>query len=108
MAKHGERQGPYMMQVCRLVWSLACGQGYSKHTGVKVSPFKGMGIKINTDVGKGNRAATREEYDLYRETARAMGRQSMATAAALCFEACQRVTDAFGFDDPNKKVVRGF
>lgn len=108
IAKHGERQGSYMMQVCRLVWSLACRPGYSKHTGVKVNPFKGMGIKTSVGTGKGNRAATRAEYDLYRETARAMGRQSMATAAALCFETCQRVTDAFGFEDPDGKVIRGF
>ena len=36
-----------------------------------------------------------------------MGKQSMATAAALCFEACQRVYDAFGFEDPDKRIVRG-
>lgn len=106
--KHGERTGSYMMQVCRLVWSLASRPGYSKLTGVKVNPFKGMGIVASSGQGKGNRAATRAEYDLYRETARAMGRQSMATAAALCFETCQRVFDVFGIEDPDGRVVRGF
>ncbi|MBB4837256.1 hypothetical protein HNP52_000307 [Sphingomonas kyeonggiensis] len=108
IAKHGERTGSYMMQVCRLVWSLASRPGYSKLTGVKVNPFKGMGIVASSGHGKGNRAATRAEYDLYRETARAMGRQSMATAAALCFETCQRVFDVFGIADPDGRVVRGF
>jgi hypothetical protein len=32
----------------------------------------------------------------------------MTTTEALCFETCQRVTDVFGFEDPDKKVVRGF
>lgn len=108
MEKHGERQGSYMMQVCRLVWSLASRPGYAKATGVKDNPFRGMGIKASSGAGKGNRAATRAEYDLYRETARAMGKQSMATAAALCFECCQRVTDAFGFEDPDGLITRGF
>lgn len=108
VAKHGERTGAYMMQVCRLVWSLASRPGYSKVTGVKVNPFKGMGIKASSGAGKGNRAATREEYNRYREVAREMGKQSMATAAALCFETCQRVFDVFGFADPDGRVVRGF
>lgn len=108
IAKHGERTGSYMMQVCRLVWSLASRPGYSKTTGVKVNPFKGMGIKASSGPGKGNRDATRAEYDLYRQTARAMGYQSMAAAAALCFETCQRVFDVFGFADPDQRVVRGF
>jgi len=108
VAKHGERTGAYMMQVCRLVWSHASRPGYSKATGVKVNPFKGMGIKASSGPGRGNRAATRAEYDLYRETARSMGKQSMATAAALCFETVQRVFDVFGFEDPDGRVVRGF
>ena len=37
-----------------------------------------------------------------------MGKQSMATAAALSFECCQRVFDTFGFEDPDQRVVRGF
>jgi len=32
----------------------------------------------------------------------------MATAAALCFETCQRVVDVFGFEDPDGGVVHGF
>jgi hypothetical protein len=106
--KHGERQGSYMMQVCRLVWNHASRPGYTKTTGVKDSPFSRMGITASSGAGKGNLAATRAEYDIYRETARAMGKQSMATAAALCFECCQRVTDAFGFEDPDGLITRGF
>jgi hypothetical protein len=97
--KHGERQGAYMMQVCRLVWNQAVR--YTKQTGVKANPFAGMGIKASSGAGRGNRAATRAEYDVYRAKARELGKQSMATAAALCFEGCQRVTDAFGFRDPD-------
>ncbi len=104
-AKHGERQGSYMMQVCRLVWNQ--GVRHTKATGLKLNPFSGMGIKSSSGAGRGNRAATRAEYDLYREAARKMGKQSMATAAALCFEACQRVYDAFGFIDPDGRVSRG-
>lgn len=47
-----------------------------------------------------NRPATRGEYNKYRETARELGFQSMATAAALAFELIQRVSDVFGFEDP--------
>lgn len=104
--KHGVRQGSYMMQVCRLVWNHASRPGYSKATGVVNNPFAGMSIEASSGAGKGNRDATRAEYNLYRETARAMGFQSMATAAAICFEGCQRVYDAFGFEDPDG-VVRG-
>ncbi len=106
--KHGDRQGSYMMQVCRLVWNHASRPGYSKATGVTTNPFAGMSIKASSGAGRGNRDATRAEYDLYRKTARDMGLQSMATAAALCFECCQRVWDVFGFDDPDGRVVRGF
>jgi len=107
--KHGERQGAYMMQVCRLVWNAAARPGYSKITGVKANPFAAMGIKASTSKGKGkgNVAATRAQYDAYRAAARDMGRQSMAAAAALCFEGCQRVFDAFGFVDPDGRIDRG-
>ncbi len=108
VAKHGERQGAYMMQVCRLVWNHASRPGYAKATGVSTNPFAGMGIQASSGAGKGNRAATRAEYDLYRKAARELGLQSMATAAALCFECCQRVTDAFGFEDPDGLITRGF
>lgn len=104
--KHGIRQGSYMMQVCRLVWNHAGRPGYGKATGVTANPFAGMSIEASSGAGKGNRDATRAEYNLYRETARAMGYQSMATAAAICFEGCQRVYDAFGFEDPDG-IVRG-
>lgn len=106
--KHGERQGGYMMQVCRLVWNVAGRR--PRETGIphKQNPFSGMGISSSSGKAKGagNRNATRAEYDSYREAARAMGKQSMATAAALCFEGCQRVWDAFGFEDPDG-AVRG-
>ncbi|WP_164541282.1 hypothetical protein [Sphingomonas sp. S-NIH.Pt1_0416] len=103
--KHGERQGSYAMQVCRLVWNQAAR--HAKATGVKENPFAGMGIKSSSGAGRGNRAATRAEYDAYRAAAREMGKQSMAAAAAICFEACQRVYDAFGFEDPDGRVSRG-
>lgn len=104
-AKHGDRQGSYMMQVCRLVWNQAAR--HDKVTGVKSNPFAGMGISSSSGKGKGNVAASRAQYDAYRAAARAMGRQSMATAAAICFEGCQRVFDAFGFTDPDGRVTRG-
>lgn len=72
---------------------------------MKENPFKGMGL--SSTAAKGNRETSRAEYNLYRETARKMGFQSMATAAALCFECCQRVWDAFGFEDPDGKEHRG-
>lgn len=106
-AKHGERQGAYMMQVARLVWNHASRPGYRKITGVKDNPFAGMGIVASSGTGKGNRAATRAEYNAYRAAARELGLQSMATAAALCFEGCQRVWDVFGFEDPDKRIARG-
>lgn len=98
----GERQATYSMQVCRLVWNWA-GR-YSKHTGIRKeeNPFAGMALRHR--VAKGNRAATRAEYDLYRITARQLGFQSMATAAALAFELVQRVSDVFGFEDPADPV----
>jgi hypothetical protein len=105
--KHGERQGSYMMQVCRLVWNFAARPGYSKITGVKVNPFKEMGITASSGTGKGNVAATRAQYDAYRAAAHELGYPSMAAAAALCFEGCQRVWDVFGFEDPDKRKVRG-
>lgn len=94
-----------MMQVCRLVWNQAVRHG--KATAVKENPFAGMGIKSSNGAGRGNRAATRAEYDAYRDAARVLGKQSMATAAAICFEGCQRVYDAFGFVDPDGRVSRG-
>jgi len=100
----GERQATYAMQVCRLIWSWAVR--HSRVTGVKDNPFKGMGLKHKA--AKGNRATTRTEYELYRKTAREMGFQSMATAAALAFEGCQRAWDAFGYEDPDGKKHRGF
>jgi hypothetical protein len=99
----GVRQATYAMQVCRLVWKWAVR--HKNVTGVTDNPFSGMGLVSTTK--RGNRETSRAEYDLYRETARKMGYQSMATAAALCFECCQRVWDAFGFEDPDKVKRRG-
>lgn len=103
-SKKGTRIGSYAMQVCRLVWSQAVR--YHRVTGVTENPFKGM--RITSKAVKGNRETTRPEYDLYRETARKLGYQSMATAAALSFELCQRVWDVFGFVDPDGRKKRGF
>jgi hypothetical protein len=94
----GRRQATYAMQVCRLVWRWAVR--HERVTGVTKNPFMGMGLA--STAAKGNRATARAEYTLYRETARAMGFQSMATAASLCFECCQRVSDAFGYVDPDE------
>jgi hypothetical protein len=95
---NGERQATYAMQVCRLVWRWAAR--HHKATGVTENPFMGMGL--SSTAVRGNRATSRAEYTLYRETARTLGFQSMATAAALCFECCQRVSDAFGYVDPDQ------
>ncbi|QUT04132.1 hypothetical protein KFK14_13380 [Sphingobium phenoxybenzoativorans] len=103
LREKGERDASYAMQVCRLVWRWAVR--HHKITGVKENPFAGMGIKSVSL--KGNRETSREEYDLYRKTARAMGYQSMATAAALCFECCQRVWDVFGLKDDDGEEHAG-
>ena len=103
LRERGERQATYAMQVCRLVWTWAAR--HHRVTGVKENPFAGMGLK--STAAKGNRATSRTEYDLYRATARAMGYQSMATAAALSFECCQRVWDVFGFEDADGLKHRG-
>lgn len=96
-ADTGERQATYAMQVCRLVWTWAVR--HKRATKVSENPFAGMGLK--STAAKGNRATSRAEYDLYRRTAHALGYPSMAAAAALCFECCQRVTDAFGYEEPD-------
>jgi hypothetical protein len=100
----GERQASHAMSVCRLVWNWA--KRHHDTTGITFNPFAEMAL--NTRPDKGNRPTSRAEYDLYRETARAMGYQSMATAAALAFELCQRVWDVFGFVDEDGKKARGF
>jgi hypothetical protein len=104
--KHGERMGAMMMQIARRAWNLAGRR--TRETGIRLNenPFAKMGIATRGKAKpggppRGNAAATRAQFDAYRAAARAMGRQSMATAAALCFEGCQRVWDAFGFVDPD-------
>ena len=94
--ERGVRQATYAMQVCRLVWTWAVR--YGKTTGVKENPFRGMGL--TSKAVKGNRETSRAEYELYKTTARELGYQSMATAAALGFECCQRVWDVFCLRDP--------
>lgn len=103
-AQTGERQAGYAMQVCRLVWTWAAR--HHKLTGVTHNPFSKMGIV--SKAANCNRETSRNEYDLYRETARQLGHQSMATAAALSFELCQRVWDVFGFVDPDGIKACGF
>lgn len=101
--ERGQRQATYAMQVCRLVWNWA--ERYPKKTGISgPNPFAKMAL--NHSVAEGNRPATREEYNRYREAARTLGYQSMATAAALAFELVQRVSDVFGFDD-GEDVTQG-
>ncbi|MES2289331.1 MAG: tyrosine-type recombinase/integrase [Pseudomonadota bacterium] len=99
----GLRQATYAMQVCRIIWNIA--KRNRPHTGIAANPFASMGL-----VGSkgGNRDTTREEYDLYRKHARALGYQSMATAAALAFELAARAWDVFGYEDPDGKKARGF
>lgn len=103
LRESGERQATYAMQVCRLVWTWAVR--HKGHTGVSENPFAGMGLK--STAARGNRETSRAEYNLYRETARKLGYQSMATAAALAFECCQRVWDVFGFEDADGVEHRG-
>lgn len=89
--EHGQRWGVYCMQVARRVWN----------EGIRHKKLKEPNIFAKMDLSmlaaKGNRPTTREEYDLFRETARSMGMQSMATAAALSFELVRRVSDVFGY-----------
>jgi len=66
---------------------------------VASEPPRQIRVDLLAPAAKGSRATTRTEYDLYRATVRAMGFQSMATAAARSFECCQRVCGAFGFED---------
>lgn len=53
-------------------------------------------MRLSSVAVKGNRDISRTEYNMYRETARVMGFQSMATAAALAFEFANRVWDVLG------------
>lgn len=98
----GERHGSYAMQVCRRVWNEAVRSRSA--TGIDHNPFSKM--KIST-ASTPTAPFTRAQYDAYRATARAMGLQSMATAAALAFELTQRPWDVFGIPDPDGRKVRG-
>ncbi len=99
----GARQATYAVQVCRLVWTWAVR--HHRITGVKETPFKGMGLR--STAAAGTRETSRAQYNLHHATARKLGFQSMTTAAALCFEYCRRVWDAFGFEDPDGVERRG-
>lgn len=100
--QRGKRAGAYCMQVCRRVWNEAIRAKKAKDP----NPFSKMGIKMTAQ--KGNRATSRAEYDLFRETARAMGIQSMASAAAISFELLRRVSDVFGYIVDPEDEERGF
>lgn len=102
MKERGKRAGAYCMQICRRVWNEAIRAKKAKDP----NPFAKMGIKMTA--AKGNRASSRAEYDLFRETARSMGYQSMATAAAISFELLRRVTDVFGYIMEKGDEGRGF
>lgn len=91
--KHGRREGRYAVQVCSRVWNEAVR--HRRETKVTENPFGGMGM--STKAVKGNKAATRAQYDAYREAAHRLGVGSLAVAAAIRFELAQRGVDAFGF-----------
>jgi hypothetical protein len=87
----GKRAAAYCMQVAKRVWNEAI-----RHKKLKgPNPFEKMGLDMRA--AKGNRETSRAEYDACCAQARAMGIQSMATAAALSFELVRRVTDVFGY-----------
>jgi hypothetical protein len=97
---HGARTARYAMQVASRCWN-----EWARDTGAP-NPFSKMGI--SSAAKKGNRATTRAEYDLFRETARSIGLQSMATAAALMFELVRRATDVFGFEFGGEEATGAF
>ncbi len=86
---HGDRQGSYAMQVARRVWNW----GKRKDL-VFENPFLSMGLKIKAK--KQTYAPSRAEYELFKQTAKEMGLQHMATAVALAFELVQRPGDVIG------------
>ena len=89
--KHGLRGATYAMQVARRVWFEAI-----RHKKARApNPFERMGL--TTAAEHGNRETLRAEYDRFRARAHALGRPSMAAAAALGFELARRVNDVFGF-----------
>jgi hypothetical protein len=93
-ATRGDRTGRYAMQVGRRIWYEAARDSGGGN------PFARMGL--SNKATKGNRPTSRAEYDAYREQARSMGRQSMATAAALAFELVRRASDVFGYVTPGE------
>jgi len=97
-APRGQRQSMYVVQVCRAIWNVA-GR-YPKLTGVKNDPNPWAKMGVSYEVGDGNRPTSRDEYEAYCSKAVELNFPSMAAAAALSFELVQRVSDAFGFEDP--------
>lgn len=93
LGKHGRRQAGYAMQAARRAW-----YEWGRDNGAP-NPFARMNISLKAE--KGNRPTSRAEYDLFRATARELGHQSMATAAALAFELIRRVSDVFGYVSPD-------
>jgi len=100
--QRGKRAAAYCMQICRRVWNEAIRAKKLKGA----NPFSKMGIKMVAQ--HGNRATSREEYDLFRAKARDMGIHSMAVAAAIAFELVRRTTDVFGFIREEGDEARGF
>jgi hypothetical protein len=85
----GKRQAALRMQVARRCWN----EWLRDHPGA--NPFGEMALDMKAK--HGNRPTSRAEYDRFREAARKLGLQSMATAASLSFELVRRVSDVFGF-----------
>ncbi|RYG88332.1 MAG: hypothetical protein EON59_04770 [Alphaproteobacteria bacterium] len=102
-APRGQRQAMYVVQVCRAVWNWA-GR-YPKVTGIKKGENPWSGMAVSYQVIDGNRPTSREEYEAYCAKAVELGYSSMAAAAALAFELVQRVSDVFGFVDPEVPVA---
>ncbi|MHB9879150.1 hypothetical protein ACSMXM_05750 [Pacificimonas sp. ICDLI1SI03] len=86
-----QRSATYALQTCRRVWEEALR--HTKKTGVDHNPFSKMDLK--STAAKGNRAISRQQYDLLRSTAHAEGLPDLAVGCALSFELAQRVSDAF-------------
>lgn len=100
-----ERAAAYEMAICRRIWALAARNASVTGVHQGANPFSA--IRLRTKPVKGNRPTSRDEYDRYRLKAHEMGRPSMAAAAALAFECCQRAWDVFGFVDEDQSLDRG-
>jgi hypothetical protein len=104
--QRGKRAAAYCMQICRRVWNEGNRSEQWKRRLKGSNPFAKMGIKMVAE--HGNRATSREEYDLFRAKAHEMGIHSMAVAAAIAFELVRRTTDVFGFIREKGDEEKGF